>query len=325
MATIKTALLGFSAETAAALPGALGKEGAGFAVEAVCETDPARLAEAGRLLPKAALHKNTSDFFSKSGGLDLAVITVPAEKRTALALRALENRLHAACATPLCASTTEFEALREASAKYERTVFPLQPWERSAAWLAVDKALTNELLGEVDYAEVQLLSDGPAPLGGITAERGWRAFALLLALVRRPPCALEARLSPPPEGEDRRDAAAALHVHFGGADGFVRLAAGRHAPLTRLAVHGDKGRLELDGRTLRLDIKGLTPETVQLRQNLTAGLEHPEWLAAELEDLRKEISGETARGGGLRNSRYCAKLLRNVYYSASVRSAAVPL
>lgn len=316
----KAALLGFPSGTGPLLAGAL--KTAGAAPAAVCDEDPARLAEAGRLLPEAALYRSAEEFFSRSGGLDLTVIAVPAQRRRKTALRALENRLHAACLTPFCFSTSEFETLREAAAAVGRTLFPLQPWERSQAWLAVDKALSAGLIGEPDYAEVQDLSADPAAPGGVTAERGWRAFALLLALLRRPPTALSARLSPPGDGGD---STAAAHVHFGGADGFVRLACGRHAPLLRLAAHGDKGRLELDGATLRLDVKGLPPETVRLREGLEEGPGEAGRLAAELAAFLAEAAGDTPPGAGLRNARYCAKLLKNVYYSAAVRSAAVPL
>lgn len=325
MTLLKTALLGFPPDSSPALLSALGRQDSGFSVAAVCEGDPARLAEAGRLLPEAALYKDEGDFFSKCGRLDAAVIAVPPARRQKTALRALQNRLHAACLTPLCGSTSEFEDLRDEAARAERIVFPLQPWERSAAWLTVDKAISGGLLGELDYAEVQALSDSPAPAGGVTSAYGWFAFSLLLALVRRPPSALAARLSPPPSGGVAGDGAAAVHVHFGGTDGFVRLAAGRHAPLVRLAAHGSKGRLELDGKTLRLDIKDMKPETVELRHGLAGGADRADWLAAELEDLRKEIAGELPRGSGLRNARYCAKLVRNAYYSAAVKSAAVPL
>lgn len=325
MPLLKTALLGFPPDLPPALLAALAGPDSGFSLAAVCEEDPARLAEAGRLLPEAALYKDAGDFFSKCGRLDAAVIAVPPARRHKTALRALQNRLHAACLTPLCGSTSEFEDLRDEAARAEKIIFPLQSWERSAAWLTVDKALTGGLLGELDYAEVQVLSDVPAPAGGVTAAYGWFAFSLLLALVRRPPSALAARLSPPPAGGVAGDGAAAVHVHFGGADGFVRLAAGRHAPLVRLAAHGSKGRLELDGKTLRLNIKDLAPETVELRQGLAAGPGRAEWLAAEFEDMRKEIAGELPRGSGLRNARYCVKLIKNAFYSAAVKSAAVPL
>ena len=324
MTPLKTALIGFPPDPSPALLAALGRPDSGFTPAAVCDEDPARLAEAGRLLPEAALYKNAGDFFSKCGGLDLAVIAVPQERRHKTILGALRNRLHAACLTPLCGSTSEFEALREEAARNQRVLFPLQPWERSAAWLTVDKALTGGLLGELDYAEVQVLTDGPAPAGGATAAYGWFAFSLLLALVRRPPSALAARLSPAP-ADGGKDAGAAVHVHFGQADGFVRLATGRHAPLVRLAAHGNRGRLELDDKTLRLHVRDMKPETLELRQGLRPGGDREEWLAAELADLKKEIAGEVPPGSGLRNARYCVKLLKNSFYSASVRSAAVPL
>lgn len=320
MTQLKAALLGFPPGLGPALAAAL--ERAGFAPAAVCEADAARRDEAGRALPEAALYRTPEDLFSRSGGLVAALIACPAEDRRKTALRALENRLHAACLTPLCFSTSDFEDLRGAAAAAERVLFTLQPWERSQAWLAVDKALSAGLIGEPDFAEVLDLSDVPAPARGVAAERGWRAFSLLLGLLRRPPAALSARLSP---AGAPGETAASAHVHFGGADGFVRLACGRHAPLLRLSAHGDRGRLELEGTTLRLDIKGLAPETVTLREGLEDGAGDAVRLAAELAAFRSEIAGEAPRGSGLRNARYCAKLLKNVYYSAAVRSAAVPL
>ena len=322
---LKGAIIGFADDAAGSLLPVFSRPGTELAVSAVCEEDPALLAEAGRLLPGAALYRGLEDFLSKCGSLDFAVVRVPAGKRCKTALRALENRLHVACETPFCFSTAEFEALRAEADKNELVLFSLQPWERSAAWLTVEKALTGGLLGTLNYAEVQVLERGPVPAGGVTAAFGWRAFAMLLAVARRPPLALAARLSPKPADAPSADGTAAFQVHFGGADGFVRLACGCHAPLLRVAAHGDKGRLELDDKTLRLNIKDLLPETVELKRGLSGFQQRADWNAAELENFRKEIAKELPRGSGLRNSRYCVKLLRNALYSAGVNSAAVPL
>ena len=249
--------------------------------------------------------------------LEFAAINLPPAESFAAVLLALERGLHVICEPPFCLSTTEFEKLRAAAEKAGRIIFPLQPWEHAAPWLALGAALNRGVAGEINYAEVQALSPGPAPEGGAAAALGWQAFSMLLALVRRPPSAIEARLD---QGKT-----AAFHAHFGGADGFVHLACGAHAPRLRAAVAGDKGRLEMDGELLRLDLKDAPPETVELRHALVPGACRPEWLAAELSDFRKEIGGVRARGSGLRNSRHCVKLLRNAAYSASVKSAAIPL
>ncbi|MDD5209241.1 MAG: Gfo/Idh/MocA family oxidoreductase [Elusimicrobiales bacterium] len=249
--------------------------------------------------------------------LDFAAISLPPGETFGALLPALERGLHVICSAPPCLSTTEFETLRGAAEKAGKVIFIVQPWEHAAPWLALSKALTRGLAGEINYAEVQALLPGPEPEGGAVAALGWQAASMLLAMVRRPPSAIEARLD--------SGAAAACHVHFGGADGFLHLACGAHAPRLRAAVAGDKGRIELDGNLLRLDIKDMAPETVELRHELVPGVCLPEWLAAELSDFKKEIEGSRERGSGLRNSRYCVKLLRNASYSASVKSAAIPL
>lgn len=253
----------------------------------------------------------------KDLSLEFAAINLPPAESFGAVLLALERGLHVICEPPFCLSTTEFEKLRAAAGKAEKIIFPLQPWEHAAPWLALGAALDRGVAGEINYAEVQALSPEPAPEGGAAAALAWQAFSMLLALVRRPPSAIEARLDP--------GKSAAFHAHFGGADGFVHLACGAHAPRLRAAVAGKKGRLEMDGNLLRLDLKDAPAETVELRHELVPGACRPEWLAAELSDFTKEMSGARARGAGLRNARYCVKLLRNAAYSASVKSAAIPL
>lgn len=250
-------------------------------------------------------------------GLDFAAISLPPAETFTAALGALERGLHAVCEPPLCLSSTELAKLREAAEKAGRIIFPLQPWEHAPPWLALQKALDRGLAGEVNCAAVQALLPGPAPAAGAAVALGWQAFSMLLATVRRPPLAVEARN---PGG-----ASAAAHAHFGGADGFVHLAYGAHAPRLKISVSGSAGRLELDGGTLLLDIGGMEPEAVELSSDLAPAAWREAWLKAELSDFKKEAAGERPAGTGLRNAKYCVKLMKNCFYSASVKSAAVPL
>lgn len=272
---------------------------------------------AGFALPPGAAVFGGAEQALAVPGLEFAAISLPPPDAFRAALLALERGLHVVCGPPPCGSTAELEELRAAADKAGRTLFLLQPWERSAPWLALQKALDRGLAGEINFAQVQALLPGPAPEPWAAAAASWQAFSLLLAAVRRPPLALEAR---GPGGP-----AAACHVHFGGADGFVHLAWGAHAPRLSAAVSGSKGRLLLDGKLLRLDLAGMEPETVELSAELTPGAWRASWLRAELADFRKEAGGGLPRGSGRRNARYCVKLLRNSFYSASVKSAAVPL
>ncbi len=265
---------------------------------------------------RAKEYLNLKSLFETEMQLDFAAISLPPVESAGAIKLALERGLHVVCEPPFCLSSAEFEKLRAAAERAERTIFPLQPWEHSASWLALDKAITRGLAGKINFAEVQALVPGPPPEEGAAGALGWQAFSMLLGMVRRPPTAIEARLE---------KGTAAFHAHFGTADGFVHIARGAHAPRLRAAAAGDNGRLEIDGKLLRLDIRDLPTETVELRFELAPGACHPEWLAAELSDFRKEITGELPRGAGLRNARYCVKLLRNASYSAAVRSAAVPL
>lgn len=321
---LKGAILGFDRDAADVLPAVLSAV-KDLEITAVCEKDPGLLAAAGGLLPGAALYADPGEFFSKSGELDFAFVRGAADRRFKTALSALENRLHVICETPFCSSTPEFEKLREAAAKAERVLAALHPWERGAPWLALEKTLDGGLLGGVTHVDIQCFLPGPVPQGGVTEALGWKAFSMLLAAVRLPPLALTARLTPAPApGAAPDDGAASLLVHFGGADGTVYLACGAHSPRFRLAASGEKGRAELDGDLLRLDVKGLPPETIRLASSFSAA-DRPEWLAAELTDFVREIEGEIPAGSSLRNSKYCVKLLKNAYYSASLRSSAVPL
>jgi predicted dehydrogenase len=322
---MRTAIIGLGGETGAALLPALQRTEGRLEPAALCDEDHALLEKAGKVFPKAALFRDMETIFSRCGKLEAAVVRGPAWKRYRAALRALQNKMHTVCETPFCFSVTDLEKLREEAQAAGLTLSCLQPWERSAAWLALEKAVTSGLFGRVTRAEARLLLPGPVPEGGITAAAGWKAFAMLLATARLAPQALAARLTPrPAAGADPLDGAASFQVHFNGADGGVYLAAGAHSHSAVLYVSGEKGRAELDGDLLRLDVAGLKPETVRLRDSV-AEPARAEWLAAELEDFAKEVKGELPAGTGLRNARYCARLIKNAYYSASVNSSAVPL
>jgi hypothetical protein len=249
-----------------------------------------------------------------ASGAGFAAISLPPGDARKTALLALKGGLNVVCEPPFCLSITEFETLREAAEKSGKTIFPLQPWERSPALRGLEKALDRGLTGETDYASIKAcfsggIHSGSAPL--------WQIFSILLSSVRRPPAAIEARM--PEVGP------AAFHVHFGGADGFAHVSGGAARPSLRLTVSGSKGSVETDGRLLLLDVAGQKTEVIEFDGELTPGHSREEWLTSELLDFRAETEGSKPRGTGLRNSRYCVKLLRSAPYSASVRSAAVPL
>jgi len=174
---------------------------------------------------------------------------------------------------------------------------------------------------------VELLApraEGRGP--GATDALGWQAFSMLLAILRRPPLAMAARLGldaayapGTPETE------ASFQIHFSGATGAVHLSNAAHAALVRIEITGEKGFVELWGGQLRLEIAGHTPETVAVEDSLAEGFTRREWLLAEFEEFDKEIGEPARRGAGLKNARYCVKLLRNAGYSASVNSSTVPL
>ncbi len=288
-------------------------------LEPVCACGLAAGARGLRLWPDAG------ELLSREELLDFAVVRGRPEGRYRAALAALENRLHVVCEPPFCSSSTEFETLREAAAGRGLTLGVLQPWERTAAWQALQQALDGGLLGRVIWGQAQVLAAGPAPAGGVTASEGWRAFAALLAAVRLPPRALSARLSPVPgKGAPPADGTASVQVHFDGADGSAHLACGAHSRRFRVEAVGGKGRALLDGNSLTLDVEGLGTRTHEFKDGL-AGPDDAARLAGELSDFAKEARGEVPAGTCLRNARYCVKLLKNSYYSAAVRSAAVPL
>ena len=290
--------------------------GTELAISAFCPARDARNSPAAP--PGARTYGDFETLLAEERELEFAAISLPPGKSFSAALLALERRLHVLCEPPFCLSMTEFETLRAAAEKAERIIFPVQPWEHAAPWLALNLAITRGLAGELNYAEVQALTPDPAPGDDAASGLEWQIFSMLLGMVRRPPRAIEARLVP-------GSGTAAFHAHFGGADGFVHLSRGAHAPRLRAAVSGNRGRLEMDGNLLRLDIKDQPPETVELRHELVPGACRPEWLAAELSDFKKEAEGLKARGSGLRNARYCVKLLKNACYSAGMKSAAIPL
>jgi len=323
---LKGAIAGFRGDMEAVVRPAFKVLDKDFTLSAFCEETPELLEQAAALLPGAGRFSDYDRLLLKAGELDFVFLRVPGPARFEAALKALEKNLHVLCETPPCFSSSEFARLTELAGRNGRTIFTVQPWERSSAWMALERVLTGELLGRVFFAESQVFTRAPAPPGGIAAAAGWQAFAMLLGLVRRPPSAMSARLCPAPEpGSAAEDSRAAFQVQFGDADGAVYLCAGAHEDRLRVSARGEKGCAELEGDTLRLNIKGLPPETIKFGENLCFGHARAQWLAAELADFSREVKKEVPPGTGLRNARYCVKLLKNACYSASLKSAAVPL
>lgn len=306
----KGAFIG-SADAFGAGAGAFAASGLGVA--AFC---PAGNGRGGLTFPEGAVSRKTAAGLFAEPGLTFAAVSLPPAESFEAVQLALARGLHVFCEPPFCRSLAELETLTAAAMKAGKTLFPAQPWERSPSCRALEKALTRGLAGELNFACVRLALAGPAPADWGVSPAAWQAASLLLGSVRRPPAAVEARLLP---------GSAAFHVHFGGADGFMHLSAG--APQARLtvSVSGDKGRVELDGGLLRLEPAGLPPETVELSAAAVPGFCRPDWLKAELSDFKREMEGTRPACTGLRNARYCLKLLKNAAASAVNRSAAIPL
>ncbi|OGR74948.1 MAG: hypothetical protein A2X32_10545 [Elusimicrobia bacterium GWC2_64_44] len=267
-------------------------------------------------LSGAVLHGSAWELFAEPG-LQAAAISLPPAECFRAALLALSRGLHVFCEPPFCRSTGELEELREAAEKAGRVLFASQPWEHAPACRALEKAITRGLAGEVTFALARLELAWPGPADWTASPEAWQAASLLLGAVRRPPSAVEARLTP---GDF-----AAFHVHFGRGDGFIHLSGGAAKARLRVSAAGSAGALELDGGVLRLEPRGLPPEDLQLSDGAAPGEARPAWLKAELDRFRREIEGELPRGSGLRNARYCVKLLKNAAASAADHSAAIPL
>jgi predicted dehydrogenase len=268
-------------------------------------------------LPAGAVKRAGAEELFAVPGLQFAALSLPPKETFQAARLALARGLHVFCEPPFCRSTSEFEDLREAADEAGRVLFACQPWEHSPACRALEKAITRGLAGEITFAFARLEFPWPGPADWTASPEAWQAASLLLGAVRRPPSAVEARLS----GGD----SAAFHVQFGRGDGFIHLAAGAAKARLRVSVSGAAGALELDGSGLRLEPRGLPPEDLQLSDGAAPGEARPAWLKAEFANFRKEIDGALPRGAGLRNARYCVKLLKNAAASAANRSAAIPL
>lgn len=293
-------------------PGPAALAAGGLEITAYCPA-PGR----GALSFGGAVRRSGAGELFSEPGLQAAALSLPPAECFRAAQLALSRGLHVFCEPPFCRSTSELEELREAAEKDGRVLFVSQPWEHSPSCRALEKAITRGLAGEVTFAMARLELAWPGPADWTASPEAWQAASLLLGAVRRPPAAVEARLTP---GES-----AAFHVHFGRGDGFIHLAGGAAKARLRVSAAGSAGALELDGAALRLEPRGLPPEDLQLSDGAAPGEARPAWLKAELDRFRREIDGELPRGSGLRNARYCVKLLKNAAASAADHSAAIPL
>ncbi len=257
-----------------------------FRLAAVADADPERLRRAGLQLPDIRTYAGARDLFSKEERLDFAVIDTPRARRTEHILMALDNRAHVLCERPLCLSVRDWDRVRKEAARLDRCAFTANALQKCPQLLTVRRALDAGLLGPVSYAAVEIARRPAERTGGILADCGWDAAWLLRELVRKKPGSLAAKLAFAGGLEESgNEEAADLQLHFDGAAAHAHLSSRHHADGFRAVVRGPAGLIELDGDLVRLDIKGLPPETIRFRETVPAGPAAPAAMAAVLDDF----------------------------------------
>lgn len=244
-----------------------------------------------------------------------AAVSLPPKEAFKESLAALRGGLHVVCFPPFCLSVTEHGELRAAAAEAGCSFFPVHHWSRSVAFRSVARALDNEFAGKPGLISIEAGLPRPATGTPETSPELYQAFTELLSAARRPPTSLSARLY----GKEQ----AACHVQLGDLDGFVHIMWNAPVSRFRLVIAGDKGLVETDGHSFLLGRSGGAQGT-DFDKSFFPGTD-ADCLAAELRDFRREMAGEAVRGGGIRNSLYAIRLLKNAAYSSSIRSASVPL
>lgn len=315
------------------LPGWLGHPR--FQIVAVAEPSAARRRLAGELLPGAALYSNHDELLAHQR-LNFVDIASPPAFHSAAIVAAARAGAHVLCEKPLAVSLDDYLPARRAVEAANVVLHTVHNWKYSEAFTLLAGEVHGGTIGEVRHIGFEVERDGWSVSegdwrvrrsisgGGILVDHGWHNFYLILALARRDPLAVSARIEkrryPNAEVEDT----AWCRIEFADLAAQVHLTWAAPRRRTRWEVSGTRGRIVIDEDTVVTEAAGERRER-RLTAALSAGSHHPEWFPPVIESFRREIEDPAARGAGRREAERCLALLDRAYASAAAGGAALPL
>jgi len=297
-----------------------------FTIVAVAEPQPARRAQASRLLPTARICASVAEALA-TNGLDFVDIASPPAFHAETIVAAARAGLHVLCEKPLVTTSAEYMPVRAAVTAAGVVLHPVHNWKQADAFREL-KVLAANGIGRLRELEFLIERDGWSVSagdwravrrlggGGILVDHGWHAFYLALALTDATPQAVRAGV------ENRRyrdtDVEDTAHCEFEFGDCRVAIDltwAGRERRST-WTLRGSGGEVEIRDATLRT-VHGDGAQIRELGTSLSAGSHHPDWFPGVLDSFAAAIASPALRGAAQREAEWCLAMLEAAYASAA--------
>jgi predicted dehydrogenase len=299
-----------------------------FAIQAVCDADPARLAHAEQVLPDARRYAVLDELLAQER-LDFVDVATPPATHPAIVLAALARKVHVLCEKPLALASADCAQMHAAAADADTVVYTVHNWKYAPIFRTAKRVLRRGDLGRISHLRLETLRTAPpggaadrdwrldpaVAGGGVLVDHGWHAFYLMQYLLDAAPSAVTARLAQRKFTATSAEDTADCTVELPGTVAEIHLTWAAAARENRARIVGDHGTLEIADRTLTVNVDGRTPETTAFAQPLSAGSYHPDWFTPMADDFREELLDRTLRGTNLREAMTTCLLIELAYRS----------
>jgi len=308
-----------------------------FAIHAVCDADPTRLAHAEEVLPSARRYAVLEEMLEHER-LDFVDVATPPASHPSIVQAVVEQNVHVLCEKPLALTTDACNKIRTASSQAGVVVFTVHNWKYAPIIRTAKRVLRRGELGKLTELRLETLRTTPpggaadadwrldpnVAGGGIFVDHGWHALYLALHLLDASPMAITARLSQRKFTSGTTEDTAECTIEFPGAVATIFLTWAAEARSNTGSITGARGSLTIADRTLTVSCPGREPTETAFAEPLSAGSYHPEWFAAMVEDFREELLEPETRGHNFLEAETTSRLIELGYRSHSAGGVRIP-
>jgi predicted dehydrogenase len=292
---------------------------------AVVDPEPARLAQARALLPKARCYRRLEALLAEEK-LDFLDVCTPPAMHNSIILQACARGVHVLCEKPLTISARALRQITTAAATAGVLVFPVHNWKYAPLFQALKRLLEGGEIGRPTgpAGTTGWRLDPSIAGGGILMDHGWHAFYLLLFLLEERPEAIAARVErrhlPAAGVEDT----ATCEVLFPHAQAHIHLTWAAPQRRNQGVIRGEQGEIRLEDTRLVVHSNAHKQRQIHLPAALSAGSYHPDWFASLLHDFQAALQEPWRYRASLQEAETCLRLILLAYRSAALNTQSLP-
>jgi predicted dehydrogenase len=255
--------------------------------------------------------------------LDFVDVCTPPALHAPIVRAALESDCHVLCEKPLVLSPEALAPLSDLARRKGRALVTVHNWKHAPALAKVTELLRSGAVGRVRRVRWETLRTQPAVAvgeegnwrvdpaqsgGGVLVDHGWHALYIFREWLGGRPRALSATLETRRHREFPVEDTATVSLDWDGVEAEIFLTWAGEERRNRVAIEGERGRLELAGGRLELSADAASLLAWEL-PSIAEGSHHPDWFRGVVDEFLREVRDTAVRGRNLEEADLCARLL----------------